>query len=138
MVMVKITLPSDVVTKSSWTSTSMVRLTVCKVMAMAIVKVSTWLVIGTAMARITLLSDVVTKLSWTSTSMVRLTVCKVMAMGSPFSYSSLTIVMQRTGTKVRLEPDVAEMFPSADAVNEALRFLIRVMRDHQASTPTTR
>jgi hypothetical protein len=25
------------------------------------------------------------------------------------------------GTIVRLEPDVAEMFPSADAVNEALR-----------------
>ena len=36
------------------------------------------------------------------------------------------------GTTVRLEPDVAEMFPSADAVNEALRFLIRVMRDNQA------
>lgn len=40
------------------------------------------------------------------------------------------------GTTVRLEPDVAEMFPSADAVNEALRFLIRVMRDSQALTPT--
>jgi hypothetical protein len=40
------------------------------------------------------------------------------------------------GTTVRLEPDVAEMFPSADAVNEALRFLIRVMRDNQATAPT--
>jgi hypothetical protein len=39
-------------------------------------------------------------------------------------------------TTVRLEPDVAEMFPSADAVNEALRFLIRVMRDNQAFAPT--
>ncbi len=39
-------------------------------------------------------------------------------------------------TTVRLEPDVAEMFPSADAVNEALRFLIRVMRDNQAISPT--
>lgn len=39
------------------------------------------------------------------------------------------------GTTVRLEPDVAEMFPSADAVNEALRFLIRVMRN-QALAPT--
>ncbi len=39
-------------------------------------------------------------------------------------------------TIVRLEPDVAEMFPSADAVNEALRFLIRVMRDNQAIAPT--
>lgn len=40
------------------------------------------------------------------------------------------------GTTVRLEPDVAQMFPSADAVNEALRFLIRVMRDNQALAPT--
>jgi hypothetical protein len=40
------------------------------------------------------------------------------------------------GATVRLEPDVAEMFPSADAVNEALRFLIRVMRDNQALSPT--
>ncbi|MGB0562090.1 MAG: hypothetical protein ACPGVO_09835 [Spirulinaceae cyanobacterium] len=37
---------------------------------------------------------------------------------------------------VRLEPDVAEMFPTADAVNEALRFLIRVMQDNQAIAPT--
>lgn len=40
------------------------------------------------------------------------------------------------GTTVRLEPDVAEMFPSADAVNEALRFLVRVMKA-QAITPKT-
>jgi len=40
-------------------------------------------------------------------------------------------------TTVRLEPDVAEMFPSADAVNEALRFLLRVMRDNQAFAPIT-
>lgn len=39
-------------------------------------------------------------------------------------------------TIVRLEPDVAQMFPSADAVNEALRLLIRVMRDSQASSST--
>ncbi|MEG3437213.1 hypothetical protein V0288_08790 [Pannus brasiliensis CCIBt3594] len=38
-------------------------------------------------------------------------------------------------TTVRLEPDVAEMFPSADAVNEALRFLIRVMRQNQSLVP---
>ena len=37
------------------------------------------------------------------------------------------------GTTVRLEPDVAQMFPSADAVNEALRFLVRVMKA-QANT----
>ena len=35
-------------------------------------------------------------------------------------------------TTVRLEPDVAEMFPSADAVNEALRFLMRVTQENQA------
>lgn len=39
------------------------------------------------------------------------------------------------GTTVQLEPDVAEMFPNADAVNEALRFLIRATRDNQASAP---
>jgi hypothetical protein len=33
---------------------------------------------------------------------------------------------------VRLEPDVAEMFPNAEAVNEALRFLIKVMQENQA------
>ncbi|MEO0488225.1 MAG: hypothetical protein AAF215_20540 [Cyanobacteria bacterium P01_A01_bin.123] len=40
-----------------------------------------------------------------------------------------------SGVTVRLEPDVAEMFPSADAVNEALRFLIRVMQDNQVPPP---
>ena len=29
------------------------------------------------------------------------------------------------GDTIRLEPDVAEVFPDADSVNEALRFLIR-------------
>ncbi|MBI4782244.1 MAG: hypothetical protein HY785_13135 [Oscillatoriophycideae cyanobacterium NC_groundwater_1537_Pr4_S-0.65um_50_18] len=38
-------------------------------------------------------------------------------------------------TTVRLEPDVAEMFPNADAVNEALRFLIRVMQQNQLDSP---
>ena len=40
-------------------------------------------------------------------------------------------------TTVRLDPDVAEMFPSADAVNEALRFLIRVTQQNQALAPQT-
>jgi hypothetical protein len=39
------------------------------------------------------------------------------------------------GATVRLEPDVAEMFPNAEAVNEALRFLIRVMQENQALAP---
>jgi len=34
------------------------------------------------------------------------------------------------GSTVRLEPDVAEIFSSADAVNEALRFLIKVMQQN--------
>ena len=39
------------------------------------------------------------------------------------------------GAVVRLEPDVAEAFPSADAVNEALRFLIRITKQNK---PTSR
>ena len=34
---------------------------------------------------------------------------------------------------VRLEPDVAEVFASAEAVNEALRFLIKVTKDNQST-----
>jgi hypothetical protein len=48
-------------------------------------------------------------------------------------YDLSTLQVRRLGPKrtsfggltVRLDPDVAEMFPNADAVNEALRFLIR-------------
>ena len=40
------------------------------------------------------------------------------------------------GVTVRLEPDVAEMFPTADAVNEALRLMIRVMRDNKTLAST--
>ena len=40
------------------------------------------------------------------------------------------------GEVVRLEPDVAEVFPDAEAVNEALRFLIRITKENQpASNP---
>ncbi|MEK6410953.1 MAG: hypothetical protein AABN34_28870 [Acidobacteriota bacterium] len=35
------------------------------------------------------------------------------------------------GSVVRLEPDVAEVFPDADSVNEALRFLIRVAKENR-------
>jgi ribosomal 50S subunit-associated protein YjgA (DUF615 family) len=37
------------------------------------------------------------------------------------------------GDVVRLEPDVAEAFPDADSVNEALRFLIRVTKENRSS-----
>jgi hypothetical protein len=32
---------------------------------------------------------------------------------------------------VRLEPDVAEVFPDSESVNEALRFLIRVAKENR-------
>ncbi|WP_026101216.1 hypothetical protein [Synechococcus sp. PCC 7336] len=40
------------------------------------------------------------------------------------------------GTIVRLEPDVAEIFPSAESVNEALRFLIKVAQKNQSPALT--
>ncbi len=39
------------------------------------------------------------------------------------------------GVTVRLDPDVAEMFPNADAVNEALRFLIRATQQRSSIAP---
>ena len=42
---------------------------------------------------------------------------------------------KRFGDVVRLEPDVAEAFPDANSVNEALRFLIRVTKENQAGLP---
>ena len=39
------------------------------------------------------------------------------------------------GGVVRLEPDVAEVFPDAEAVNEALRFLIRITKENQSLSP---
>ena len=38
-----------------------------------------------------------------------------------------------SGATVRLEPDVAEIFPNAESVNEALRFLIKVVQKNQLS-----
>jgi hypothetical protein len=35
---------------------------------------------------------------------------------------------------VQLAPDVAEIFPNAEAVNEALRFLIRITRENKTLT----
>lgn len=36
------------------------------------------------------------------------------------------------GDVIKLEPDVAGAFPNADAVNEALRFLIRVTKENRS------
>lgn len=41
------------------------------------------------------------------------------------------------GLIVRLEPDVAELFPDSDSVNEALRFLIRVTKESKLAPPDT-
>jgi hypothetical protein len=42
------------------------------------------------------------------------------------------------GDTIRLEPDVAEIFPDADAVNEALRFLIRVTQEKKTELHDTK
>ena len=36
---------------------------------------------------------------------------------------------------VLLEPDVVEVFPNSESVNEALRFLIRITRKNKKSIP---
>jgi len=43
---------------------------------------------------------------------------------------------QRTSFRgfVQLAPDVIEVFPNAEAVNEALRFLIRMARENKPAT----
>lgn len=58
-------------------------------------------------------------------------------MRSEFDLKSLRVRKVGSGRKgfgrfvVRLEPDVAKVFPDADSVNEALRFLIRVTRENK-------
>ena len=42
------------------------------------------------------------------------------------------------GLTVRLEPDVAEVFPDSESVNQALRFLIRITRENRPTLPSTR
>ena len=42
------------------------------------------------------------------------------------------------GLAIRLEPDVAEIFPDAESVNEALRLLIRITRENKPTLPGTR
>ena len=42
-----------------------------------------------------------------------------------------------SGKIIRLESDVAEIFPDANAVNEALRFMIRIMQQNQPPTLKT-
>lgn len=48
----------------------------------------------------------------------------------PNRYAAKYGQMQRT---IVLDADVAENFPSAESVNEALRFLVRVTRENRES-----
>jgi hypothetical protein len=41
------------------------------------------------------------------------------------------------GDVIRLEPDVADAFPNADAVNQALRFLIRITKENREDLRST-
>jgi hypothetical protein len=45
---------------------------------------------------------------------------------------------KRFGNVIKLEPDVAEAFPDADSVNEALRFLIRVTKENRPDLQPTK
>lgn len=45
---------------------------------------------------------------------------------------------KKFGNVIRLEPDVAEAFPDADSVNEALRFLIRVTKENRSDPQSTK
>ncbi len=54
-----------------------------------------------------------------------------------YDFSQLTIVARGAGrrkpteTVVTLAPDVAKLFPTSEAVNEALRLLARVARESE-------
>ena len=41
------------------------------------------------------------------------------------------------GRSVQLEPDAAAIFPDSESVNEALRFLIRITREHKPAPTGT-
>jgi hypothetical protein len=43
------------------------------------------------------------------------------------------VARTQEGIDVHLAPDVAALFPSSEAVNEALRFLIRITRQEAVS-----
>ena len=60
-----------------------------------------------------------------------------------YDLKSLEVRKVGTGRKrfgrfvIQIEPDVAEMFPDAESVNEALRFLIRVTKESKPTLPDT-
>jgi hypothetical protein len=56
-----------------------------------------------------------------------------------YDFRSLRVVARgprrKDAVTVLLAPDVAEMFPDADAVNEALRFLLRLAKKEKVPVP---
>ncbi|MFM6012586.1 MAG: hypothetical protein ACKO99_18365 [Dolichospermum sp.] len=56
-------------------------------------------------------------------------------------YDLKTLRVRKMGAKrktfgntiIKLDADVAEVFPNAESVNEALRFLIRITRENQVT-----
>lgn len=58
-----------------------------------------------------------------------------------YDFRSLRVVARGPGRKkpqevsIQLAPDVAEAFPDSNAVNEALRFLLRITRKELAGRP---
>ncbi len=54
-----------------------------------------------------------------------------------YDFSKLKVVARGAGrrnpneTTITLAPDVAKMFPTSEAVNEALRLLLRVAKDSE-------
>ncbi len=50
-----------------------------------------------------------------------------------YDLSTLRVRKVGAGRKepVHLDPDVAKMFPDSESVNEALRFMIRILRENK-------
>ncbi|NET00819.1 MAG: hypothetical protein F6K62_02110 [Sphaerospermopsis sp. SIO1G2] len=56
-------------------------------------------------------------------------------------YDLKTLKVRKMGSKrksfgdtiIKLDSDVAELFPNSESVNEALRFLIRITRENKAT-----
>ena len=59
-------------------------------------------------------------------------------------YDLESLEVRKTGNKrknfgksfIHLEPDVQDVFPNSDSVNEALRFLIRITKNNKQRTYT--
>ena len=63
------------------------------------------------------------------------------ALRPEYDFTKLAVVARgpgrQRGETVTLAPDVARVFPTAEAVNEALRFLIRIGKESRQSEQTS-